>query len=158
MDISMGIGIVIAALATGVSPVGADDAGERPLPLVVAAGGDSVRATLGTYCVSDADSGMCSDSAYPLEVHGRLEVASGKRLTLRTHDAGIGAASASLLRVRGDRIRPVGHPLRVEPVRGHPRRFKLTLDEVGRANRLDVFVRYVDGGGDADYWARIAPR
>jgi hypothetical protein len=150
--------IVAIALVAAASAFGAAAGGERPRPLVVAAGGDLARATLGSYCVSDGDSGMCSDSAYPLRVHGRLEVMPGQEIELRTHDPAIGEVSAGLLRVRGDRIRSVGHSLRGEPVPGHPRRFTVTPAAVGDANRLDVFVRYAGGAGDADYWARISRR
>ena len=97
---------------------------------------------------------MCSDSAYPLRVHGGRR--PGDVVTLRTGDRAIRRVSLGLLRVRSRKIERTGWSGRGERVEGRPRRFRFEPPaELERANRLDIFVRYRDRIGDADLWARI---
>ncbi|MQA76464.1 MAG: hypothetical protein GEU88_19415 [Solirubrobacterales bacterium] len=124
--------------------------------MVVEVHGETARATLGSYCVSHGRVGVCSDSAYPLPVRGGIRVSPGDRVTVRTGDRAIKRVSVGLLRVRGRRIESGDWSARAERVPGRPRRFSVELSsDLERANRLDVFVRYRDRIGDADYWARI---
>jgi hypothetical protein len=151
--------VVAAAMVLSFSGAAAAAAGEskRPRPLVIAAGGERVTATLGSYCVTHGDSGECADALYPLRVHGRLEVRPGRRIELRTHDRRVAE-----VRVRGLRVhdRDIKRGDWVVVVAGDrlSRRIRVRLpDELDGINRLDVSLRY-RGSGDADYWARIAVR
>jgi hypothetical protein len=151
--------IVLAAMVLAVAGVAVAAAGEskRPRKLVIAAGGDRVTATLGSYCVTHGNSGECADALYPLRVHGRLEVRPGQRIELRTHDRQVAKVTVRGLRVHG---RDVERSVRIAAVAGDrlSRRIRVRLpEELDGVNRLDVSLRY-RGSGDADYWARIAAR
>lgn len=138
-----------ASTATAAGP-------KRPRDLVIEARGETVTATTGSYCVSDAYSGMCVDVIYPLAVRGALEVSPGERLTLRTGDERIARVDVSLLRVRGNRVEPTGWTARATRIVDRPSRFRVTLpDDLEGANRLDVFYDYEKRIGDANFWARI---
>ena len=144
-------------LAVSAGDIAAAGESKRPRPLVIAAGGDRVRATLGSYCVTHGNSGECADALYPLRVHGRLEVRPGGRIELRTHDRGVAEVKVEGLRVHGRDIERGDWAFAVAG--DHiSRRIRVRLpDELDGINRLDVSLRY-QGSGDADYWARIAAR
>jgi hypothetical protein len=148
-----------AAMILAFSAGGVAAAGEstRARPLVIAAGGNRVRATLGSYCVTHGNSGECADALYPLRVHGRLEVRPGRRIELRTHDRRVTEVKVEGLRVHGRDIERGNWAFAVAG--DHlSRRIRVRLpDELDGINRLDVGLRY-QGSGDADYWARIAAR
>jgi hypothetical protein len=148
------LGGAFALLILGLLGLAAIDASagqQRPPRMVVAANGDKVEGAQGSYCFG----GGCADYAYPLAVHGKLEVSGGDRVTLRAHTRKVGKATVSLLRVHGDQIDDLGDPLRARPVAGHPRRLRVRLpNDLQGANRLDIFVRY-EPAGDSDFWAAI---
>jgi hypothetical protein len=153
---------VMAALASAAFLLPDADArggAERPRTLLVENRGLMVKATAGSYCVTDANVGLCADSVYPLRVRGRLPVAPGERLKLRTHDRRIATVGVSLLRVSGDEVENVGWHARARRAPGHQSRWLVRLPgDLGGANRLDVFMRYEGHIGDADYWAGLAPQ
>jgi hypothetical protein len=159
------IGIATALVAIAASLVfllpdaGARGGADRPRTLLVDNHALMVKATLGSYCVADAGVGLCADVAYPLRVRGRLPVAPGERLKLRTHDRKIASARVSLLRVSGGEIESAVWSERARPAPGHRSRWLVRLpDDLAGANRLEIFVRYQDRIGDADYWAGLAPQ
>lgn len=156
---AMTTGILLAvATATLVAAPAAGVGSERPRPLFASARGETIRATLGSYCVNEDGAGMCADAAYPLEVHGRLLVSPPKLVVLRTHDTKIKRVTVRLLHVEGDDIEPLE---RVEAHRAvsAPARWRARMPRrLGNANRLDIFVRYAEGIGDADFWVKIAER
>jgi hypothetical protein len=151
------IAVAAATALVGVASAGAGS--ERPRPLYVSARGDTVRATLGSYCIADdVGASVCSDSAYPLAVRGRLDVSPPRLVVFRTHDTQIKRLSARLLRVDGQDIEDVGR-IDVHRAYSHGARWRAEMPRrLHGANRIDVFVRYMDGIGDADFWVKIAER
>jgi hypothetical protein len=130
--------------------------GERPRKLVVAAGGERVKATLGSYCVFEGNQGVCADAIYPLPVHGRLAVRPRQRIEVRTHDREVESVEVEGLRVKRGEISQAGWDVAVAVAPGGQRSFRPRLpDDLGRANRLDISLRYEDGLGDANYWIGI---
>jgi hypothetical protein len=159
IGIATALAAIAASLALLLPDAGARGGADRPRTLLVDNHALIVKATLGSYCVADASVGICADVAYPLQVRGRLPVAPGERLKLRTHDRKVASARVSLLRVSGDEIESVGRSGRARRAPGHQSRWLVRLpDDLGGANRLEVFVRYRDHIGDADYWAGLAPQ
>jgi hypothetical protein len=99
---------------------------------------------------------MCADYAYPLRIKQRLRVEPGARAVFRTHDASIGSVSASLLRVKGRRIRDRGELEDVERVPSNPRAWRTTVPAGARnANVIDLFARYQNNRGDSNWWTGI---
>ena len=124
----------------------------------VGRGGETVRATLGSYCIADDGPMVCADAAYPLEVRGRLDVSPPKLVVLRTHDTQIKRLTARLLRVKGDEIEDLGR-IDVERAYSHVARWRADIPRRLRgANRIDLFIRYANGIGDANFWVKIAER
>lgn len=133
--------------------------GKRPRPLTVAAGGASVVATQGSYCVVSHRSGMCADFAYPLRVKRRVPVAPHGLVVLRTHDRAIHRASVTFLRATRHDFNAVGASLTARRAPGHPAKLRFRLpDDLGNANRLDIAATYTHRRGDSDWWAGIKPR
>src|SRR4051812_9161530 len=92
--------IALPALAAGGDVRAKPD--PRPRALFVSNHGLFVRATAGSFCVTQSQtSGLCSDSGYPLPVHGHLPVRRGDRITFNTHDRTVKRLHAQLLRVKG---------------------------------------------------------
>ena len=146
--------MILAFSAGGVAAAGEST---RPRPLVIAAGGDRVRATLGSYCVTHGNGGECADALYPLRVHGRLAVGPARRIEIRTHDRRVVEVKVEGLRVHGGDIERGDWAFGVAGD-NLSRRIHVRLpDELDGINRLDVSLRYQDSG-DADYWVRIAAR
>ena len=132
--------------------------GKRPRPLVVRAGGESVVATQGSYCVSGRHVGACADYAYPLHVRGRLGVSAGERVLLATGDHAIHAARVSLLHATKSGFHPLGWSATARRIPGHPTTLWIHLpDDLGRANRLDISAVYAHHRGDSDWWAGVKP-
>lgn len=130
--------------------------GKRPRPMKVAAGGESVVASQGSYCVVSRHSGMCADYAYPLRVEGRLSVAPGERVLLRTSDRAIHRAQVTLLHATRHDFHALGSSVTARQVPGRPRTLRLRLPhDVANANRLDIAATYAHHGGDSDWWAGI---
>ena len=99
---------------------------------------------------------MCADYAYPLRIKQRLRVEPGDRVVFRTHDASIESLSASLLSVKGRRIRDRGELEDVERVPSNRRAWRATVPaEARNANVIDLFVRYEQNRGDSNWWAGI---
>ena len=160
---AIGIATAAVAVAAGAAfllpDAGARGAAERPRTLLVENRGLMVKATVGSYCIADANVGLCADAAYPLRVHGRLPVAPGERLKLRTRDRKIATVGVSLLPVSGGEDERVGWHARARRAPGHRSRWVVRLpDDLGGASTLDVFMRYEGHIGDADYWAGLAPQ
>ena len=153
-------GVPVVALATSLA-LAATPGSDRPHRLVVEAHGDKVRATTGSYCISERNVAMCADAGYPLPVHGRLAVAGGDRVVLRLHDRRIARVHVGLVRADDENFdyEYTGWGTRARPVKDHPRRavFRLPADLEG-ANRLEVFLRYEENIGDVDYWAGLEAR
>lgn len=158
----MGVGALGAALFIA-APVLAGSTKERPRPIQVQAHGQSVRAAQGSYCVSYTSphsphqgTGICADYAYPLGVKGKLAVRAGLRIALRMHDPEIRRVMLRPLSVHGGDITAAGGRFEARRRPGHPNCWIASLpDDLGQANRLDIFVRYRHGIGDADYWAGL---
>ncbi len=133
--------------------------GKRPRPVRVAAGGDSVVASQGSYCVTSRHSGTCADYAYPLRVKGRLPVAPGDAVLLRTGDRAIHRARITLIHARRHDFRPVARAVTARRVAGHRARLRFRLpDDLGNANRIDIAATYAHHRGDSDWWAGIRPQ
>jgi hypothetical protein len=151
---------ILAAVAAAalVAPPAVGARPERPRPLFASARGDTVRATTGSYCVTEGETGTCVDAAYPLAVHGHLLVSPPGLVVLRTHDTEIKRLRLSLLHVAGDDIERLER-LDAHRALSHGARWRVDMPRrLGDANRIDVFVRYADGIGDADFWVKIAER
>ena len=94
--------------------------------------------------------------AYPLRIKHRLRAEPGDRVVLRTHDASIDSLSASLLSVKGRRIRDRGELEDVERVPSNARVWRATIPaDAATANVIDLFARYRRGRGDSNWWAGI---
>jgi hypothetical protein len=149
-------GAAAVSLALGMAGTSAAGSRERPRSLAVVASGESVRASQGSWCYFGPHSGMCADYAYPLRIRRSLRVEPGQRLRFQTHDATIESLSATLLRVRGRRIRERGELDAIQRAAKNPRAWRATIPGGARnANRIDVFARYEDGRGDSSWWAGI---
>ena len=150
--------LIAVAAAVLVSAPTAGAGSERPRPLYASARGDTVRATLGSYCIADGGPTLCADAAYPLPVHGHLDVSPPRLVVLRTHDTEIKRLSAHLLRVEGDDIDQLRR-IDVHRASSHGARWRAEMPlHLRGANRIDVFVRYRDDIGDANFWVKIAER
>jgi hypothetical protein len=148
--------LAVAGALVGMSAIASGADGKRPRSLAVKADGDRLRASQGSWCYSGRRRAMCADYAYPLRIDDRLRVAPSDRVNLQFHDRSIASVSATLLRVRGRRIRAVGELDDVERVPANPRAWRATIPEdVSNANAIDVFVRYEDHRGDSNWWAGI---
>jgi hypothetical protein len=147
--------ICALALAVGASAV-AGAAKQRPRSVAAVANGEQVRAAQGSWCYSGRRSGMCADYAYPLRIRHRLRVEPGDRVVFRTHDASIQSLSASLLRVKGRRIRNRGALEDVERVPSNARAWRATIPaDAKNANVIDLLARYKQNRGDSNWWAGI---
>jgi len=74
----------------------------------------------------------------------------------RAHDASIESLSASLLRVKGRRIKSRGELEDVERVPANARDWRATIPaDAGNANVIDLFARYKQGRGDSNWWAGV---
>ena len=149
--------VAIGALAFGVGASAATGAAkDRPRSVAAVAGGEQVRASQGSWCYSGRRSAMCVDYVYPLRIKQRLRVEPGDRVVFRTHDASIESLSASLLSVKGRRIRDRGELEDVERVPSNRRAWRATVpSEARNANVIDLFVRYKQNRGDSNWWAGI---
>lgn len=148
----------LAAALPSASAPAASDGSERPRTLYASARGETVRATLGSYCIAEDGPMLCADAAYPLAVHGHLDVSPPRLVVLRTHDTQIKRLSARLLRVEGDDIERLGR-IDVKRAFSHGARWRAEMPpDLRGANRIDVFVRYVDDIGDANFWVKVAER
>ncbi len=132
--------------------------GERPRPLRVAVGHESVVASQGSYCVVSHRSGTCADYAYPLRVKHVLDVPLDATVLLKARDHRIGHLRVSLLHATRQDFRGLGWSREARRVPGHPtwRRFLMPIG-FGNANRLDIHATYRHRGGDSDWWAGIKP-
>jgi hypothetical protein len=149
------LAVCALALAVAASAVAGADK-RRPRSVAAVAGGEQVRAAQGSWCYSGRRSAMCADYLYPLKIKRRLRVEPGDRVVLRMHDASIGSLSASLLRVKGRRIRPRGELEDVERVPSNPKAWRATIPAgAANANVIDLFARYKQGRGDSNWWAGI---
>jgi len=157
-QVKLGIcAVAIGALAFGVGANAATGAAKkRPRSVAAVANGEQVRASQGSWCYSGHNSAMCADYAYPLRIQHRLRVEPGDRVVLRTHDASIESLSASLLSVKGRRIRDRGELEDVERVPSNPRVWRATIPaDAGNVSVIDLFARYKQGRGDSNWWAGI---
>jgi hypothetical protein len=154
--------VFLAVLVTTATATAAGGSG-RPHPVQVQTHKNSIRATVGSYCVSSTNpdgtgSGMCADSAYPLPTEGKLRVHDGKRIAMRMHDRQIRAVRLSLVELdgRGGKYGFVGHSFSAHSKAGYPSRWVAKLpDQLGRADVLDIQIRYEHRIGDADFWAGL---
>lgn len=149
---------VACAAALGVVSLARAGGSERPRAVHVRAGGEQVRASQGSYCYSDRDSGraVCADFAYPLKVRGRLPVRPGQWIRLRTHDRTIKRLSAHLLLVRGADFDARGKLLGVQRIPNRPSAWKARIPErVERANRISIDAVYERNAGDSNWWAGV---
>ncbi len=144
----------VAALVA--APAFAGGGISRPHDLKVEAGAEVARATLGAYCVNERRPGEyaseCSDGGYPLAVRESLPVRGGQRLLLRLHDRKVSVALVTLLRVEGHQIKEF--ETRIARLKGGRATFRLPARLRG-ANVLDVFLRYEDQMGNADFWVGL---
>lgn len=157
-QVKLGIcAVAISTLAFGVGANAVTGATkQRPRSVAAVANGEQVRSSQGSWCYSGRKSAMCADYAYPLRIKHRLRVEPGDRVVLRTHDASIGSLSASLLSVKGRRIRDRGELEEVERVPSNARVWRATIPaDAGNANVIDLFARYKQGRGDSNWWAGI---
>jgi len=157
-QVKVGIAVALAGLlglATGAAALGAT-ASERPRSLGVLAQGEKVRASQGSWCYFGRRTGMCADYGYPLRVRRSISVEPGRRVTFQFHDPSIESVSASLLRVRGNRIRERGALEQIERVEGNPRAWRAPIPVgAGNANRIGIFITYKENRGDSNWWAGI---
>jgi hypothetical protein len=150
--------LIVAAAAALMSATAAGAGSERPRPLYASARGDTVRATLGSYCIAEEGPAVCADAAYPLRVHGHLDVSPPRLVVLRTHDPEIKRLSAHLLRVEGHDIKQLRR-IDVHRAASHGARWRAEMPlHLRGANRIDIFARYNDDIGDANFWVKIAER
>jgi hypothetical protein len=151
------IAAVVCALALTVGASAVPGAAKkRPRSVAAVANGEQVRASQGSWCYSGRNSAMCADYVYPLRIKQRLRVHPGDRVVFRTHDASIESLSASLLRVKGRRIKSRGELEDVERVPANARVWRATIPADARnANVIDLFVRYKQNRGDSNWWAGI---
>lgn len=142
------------AIVLGAAPAVAGG-GERPRTVTVRAGAEVVRASQGSWCYSRHGLGQCADYLYPLKVKRSLAVTPGETIELKMHDRTIGRLSASLLKVRGNRIHGRGK-VNVEQSAEHPGTWLATIPaDADDANRIDIGVIYELGAGDSDWWAGL---
>jgi hypothetical protein len=147
--------VCLLALGTGAGAVAGADK-QRPRSVAAVAHGEKVRAAQGSWCYSGRRSGMCADYAYPLRITNRLRVEPGDRVVFQTHDGTIETLSASLLRVKGNRIRGRGELEDVERHPSNPRAWRATIPpDAGSANVIDLFARYKRNRGDSNWWVGI---
>lgn len=153
--------VAIAGVAAlmAVSPAIAS-APDEPFSLEVSSHGQSVNASLGSFCDAYAEAPYCSDSAYPLETHGRLPIHPGGRIALRP-DASLGAPAlrvrVSIVRYeRGDR-QYTSEPREARPTDTSGRVWVIQMPHRLRGARiLSIDVAYPDGS-DANFEAAFTP-
>jgi len=157
-QVKVGIAVALAGLlglTSGAAALGGT-ARERPRSLGVLAQGEKVRASQGSWCYFGRRTGMCADYGYPLRVRNSIPVEPGRRVTFQFHDRAIESVSATLLRVRGNRISERGKLEQIERVEGNRRAWRATIAADARnANRIDILATYKENRGDSNWWAGI---
>ena len=149
------VALCMIALGVGASVV-AGAGKQLPRSVAAVANGEKVRAAQGSWCYSGRHRAMCADYGYQLRVKQRLRVETGDRVVFQMHDGTIETLSASLLRVKGGRIRDRGELEDVERHPSNPRAWRATIPAgAANANVIDLFARYKHGRGDSNWWAGI---
>jgi hypothetical protein len=133
-------------------------ASDEPFSLKVSSHGKSVDASLGSFC----GTGSCSDSAYPLEAHGRLPIHSGGTIALRPDSPASPGVVASRVRVsivryKGDDRQYTSEPRDARPTDGSRRAWVIQLPHLLHGARvLSVDVAYPNGSS-ANFEAAFEP-
>jgi hypothetical protein len=139
------LSLVFAPLPAGANP--------RTAPPGLFAGwkDNFVKASLGSYCWSAGQQGLCADSVYPLEIKRRLVVLGQSPVAIRV-GARARKVGLALLKVQNEKIETLSL-FRAKPASPSRRRWLTRLPaDLGSANVLEVFVYYKHHRGDADFW------
>jgi hypothetical protein len=138
----------IVTVAIGIGPAAA-----QPGPLRVRSNGEAVNATLGSSCWTEDGHGFCSDAIYPLRTHGKLPVAGGDLVRIRTAEPAR-RVTVELVQARGNDFRSLKSLGRARRSGDSRKKWRIRLPQsLGDATILDVFVRYPQG--DGDFWAGL---
>ena len=133
--------IVLASLALTVPAAGG---GNARTDLVASSHGKSVKATVGSRCVTEGTGTLCADTAYPLPIGRRLPVHRRGEIKLK-----FGEAPTEVRAMLRDKKSRSFVGLKVEG-KGRERTALLERKLTRAADRLGVFVRYANGD-DVDF-------
>lgn len=138
--------LVLAAGAEWASSQGSED--PRRQRLAVEAHGQSVDATLGTFCLTRDEPGggftrLCSDSPSPYPIAGRVPTHPRDRMILR-HSANASRVLVTLRDAQGGAVSPVSE---ASPTDAEQRAwtFDAPADAPSLTDRVQVFIRYANG-------------